>query len=114
MDKEKRKYLRLRENDRITFREVGGVKNESRLNLDISRGGARFISDRFIKPNTVLKMEIAFDGAKKTIHALAAVKWIKAVFEDESYEVGVEFVDIDEPSKAFLKEYLNVRSINHP
>ncbi|MFH1457858.1 MAG: PilZ domain-containing protein [Candidatus Omnitrophota bacterium] len=103
---ERRKFLRLKENDKICFSEIPYSKSERILSLDVSIGGVRFLSNHFIKPQSTLKIEMAFERAKKAINVLAVVKWIKSVYEDERYEVGAEFVDIDKEDARFLNDYV--------
>lgn len=102
---EKRKYARVREDDKISYTEIPFSKTSRMLSLDFSQGGVRFISDHFIKPQSILKIELVLERAKKVIKALAAVKWVKPLYDDEQYEVGVEFLDIDSGELQFLKQY---------
>jgi len=74
---------------------------------DVSVGGIRFFSDHFIKPQSVLKTQIAFECTKKPINAMATVKWIQSVYEDERYELGVEFIGINNEDIQFLNQYLS-------
>jgi hypothetical protein len=107
---EKRKYFRLKEEDEISFSVLPNYKSERMLTQNISTGGVRFISDNFISPQSVLKIEMAFNQAKKVINIIAVVKWIKSIYDDERYEVGAVFIDIDNEDLQFLNRYLNERA----
>jgi len=103
---EQRKYYRLKKKDLISFAVIPNYKSERLLTLDLSVGGLRFISQRFISPESILKVELAFKGVKKSINAIVKAKWTKAIFSDERYEIGAEFVNIRPEDLRFLKRYL--------
>ena len=103
--KNRRKFFRLREDDKILYSEIPHAKSERMLSLDISEGGLRFLSDHFINPGALLKIEMSFERAKKVVDVVATVKWIKTLYEDERYEVGAQFLDIAEADLAFLRRY---------
>ena len=103
---ERRKFVRLREDDLICFSEIPQAKSYRILSLDVSMGGIRFLSDHFINPLSTLKIEMSFEREKKMMAVLAVVRWVKSVYEDERYEVGAEFIDIREEDSRFLHDYL--------
>ena len=41
------------------------------------------------------------------INAVARVAWIREIFDDENFEVGVEFMDISKEDSRFLNEHLS-------
>jgi hypothetical protein len=109
---ERRRYFRLREDDDVSFIEIPHSRNTRESTLDISHGGIRFLSDHFINPRSKLKIQMNFGRQKKAIHAIVIVRWIKSVYQDERYEVGAEFTEINGKDLELLKDHL--RSREHP
>ncbi len=103
---ERRKYFRLQEEDKISYSVVPSPKAERMLTEDVSIGGLRIISDHFISPQSFLRVCLKLNDAQKIINALAQVRWIRAIFDDERYELGIEFIDISKEDMQFLKYYL--------
>lgn len=101
--KERRKFSRLSEFDEITYSIIPQSKSVKRLTLDLSAGGIRLISDGFIPVNSLLKIEIKLKHSDKVITAIAKAAWIKSLFDDEHYEVGIEFKEIKKEDLRFFK-----------
>ena len=77
------------------------------MTQDLSLGGVRFISDNFIPMHAILKLEIKLMDTPKMINAIGRVVWIREIFDDENFEVGVEFMDIDKEYLKFLNGHLS-------
>jgi hypothetical protein len=60
---------------------------------DISVMGAKIQFNYYLPVNTIIKMDFNLKDLYQKITAIGKVIWIKAVYGDESYEVGVQFVD---------------------
>ena len=104
---ERRKFVRIRQQDIVNYTVLSQFKNRRKLTQDLSLGGARFISDNFIPIHAILKLEIKLMDTPKMINAVARVVWIREIFDDENFEVGVEFMDISTEDLAFLNEHLS-------
>lgn len=107
--KERRKFSRITEDDSIGYVLVPNFKSARSLTQDLSIGGIRFFSKSFIPARSVLKVEIKLKYIPRVINALARIMWIREVFENERYEVGVEFIDINKEDSNFLNYYLSRR-----
>ncbi|HQE64921.1 MAG TPA: PilZ domain-containing protein, partial [Candidatus Saccharicenans sp.] len=106
---EKRREKRLDEENKVVLRVLAEDGQEKQsfysFSRDISVGGLRIMTDSPLPVKTKLKIEIALSESKKVISGLAEVRWVKSLFEDEVYEMGLEFIDLDPQSKVFLLEH---------
>ena len=104
---ERRRPPRLEEENEITITIVSGGGNSTKEKIiynhskDISVSGAGIHAHIFLPVNTLLMIEMTLKTLRQMITVIGKVKWIKVVFEDESYEAGVEFVNT--PSEAIHK-----------
>ncbi|PKN96385.1 MAG: hypothetical protein CVU43_20980 [Chloroflexi bacterium HGW-Chloroflexi-5] len=98
--KERRKAERLEEEDEITIMVVSCNKFSPKrkliytLSMDLSESGARMQVNNFLPFRTLLDIKIASKNPPQTITALGKIKWIKSLFADELFEVGLEFVHV--------------------
>ena len=104
---ERRRTPRLEEENEITITIVSGGGNSTKEKIiynhskDISVSGAGIHAHIFLPVKTLLMIEMTLKTLRQMITVIGKVKWIKVVFEDESYEAGVEFVNT--PSEAIHK-----------
>lgn len=113
---EKRQEKRLDEENKVVLHvpSEDGQEKQSfySFSRDISVGGLRIMTDSPFPVKTKLKIEIALSESKKVISGLAEVRWVKSLFEDEVYEMGLEFIELDSQSKVFLLEHIYKRTID--
>lgn len=64
------------------------------------------MTDSPLPVKTRVRLEIAFSDSKKLVSGVAEVRWIKSLFDDEVFEMGLEFVELDPQSKLFLFEHV--------
>jgi c-di-GMP-binding flagellar brake protein YcgR len=96
---ERRRYVRIPENLEISYKVISAEKSPSAYTTkDISQGGIRFLAHDFIPKDSRLKIKLNLCKGCIVIEALVRMVWISKSERGESYEVGVEFVDI--PHKA--------------
>jgi hypothetical protein len=94
---EQRRAMRLTDDNEITVTVVPGkgkyLKEKFFYNYskDVSVSGARINAHIFLPIDTLLMIEMTIKTLRQIITVIGKVKWIKVVFEDESYEAGVEF-----------------------
>jgi len=105
--KERRKFIRIDEQTAVSYSVMPNYKSERKLTQDLSLGGIKFISDHFMPVGSILKIEIRLKHIPKVINAVVKLIWIKAIFNDEQYDVGVEFVHIDREDLEFMHDYLS-------
>lgn len=63
------------------------------LTKDISLGGVNIRTDTFLPVDTVVKMELSLPKMQKIVCIKGKVKWAKSLYENEVFEIGLEFVD---------------------
>lgn len=112
---ERRRADRLREDNEITITIVSGGENTSQAEVlynftkDISVGGARIQTNILLPINALLKINLALKSLRRNIIAFGIVKWNKVITDNESYEIGVEFVDTPEESIKILEDYISCK-----
>jgi uncharacterized protein (TIGR02266 family) len=107
---EKRREKRLSEENKVVLQVVSENENLEEsfysFSRDISVGGLRIMTDSPLPVKTRVKLEIALSDSKKLVSGIAEVRWIKGLFDDEVFEMGLEFVELDPQSKVFLLEHV--------
>jgi hypothetical protein len=109
---EKRKAPRLKEENEVTITVVSGRHNLSKevmynRSKDISVSGTRIQAHLFLPVDTLLKIEITLKNVHQMITVMGKVKWIKIIYDGESYEEGVEFVNTADEAIKKLKDYIS-------
>jgi hypothetical protein len=110
---ERRRAQRLEEQNEITITIVSGGKNPPKEKIiynyskDISVSGSRIQAHIFLPVDSLLKIEMTLKTLRQMITVLGKVKWIKVVFEDESYEAGVELFNTSSEAIKKLTEYIS-------
>lgn len=110
---EKRRAKRLEEESEVTITVVSCWRNAPRGKViydqsrDISASGARIKANIFLPVDTLLKLDLTLKSLNQVITTIGKVKWIKIIYEDESYEAGVEFVNTPDEAIKKLAEYIS-------
>ena len=110
---ERRRAQRLEEENEITITIVSGGENPLKEKIlynhskDISVSGAKIQAHIFLPVDTLLRIEMTLKSLRQMITVIGKVKWIKVVFEDESYEAGVEFFNTPSDVIKKLTEYVS-------
>ena len=111
--KERRKAERIKECNEITVSVIPGETNLPKEKIsynyseDISVSGAKIRGNILLPIDTLLKIDFTLETLKKQITALGKVKWIKIVVEDESYDVGIQFVSSPREATQKLSDYIS-------
>jgi len=103
---ERRKFIRLKSPIDVTYTaaDTGNVYNS--VTKDISADGLRVESHaKDIKESGSVELKLQIYGATNPVHAKGRVVWKKKLsLEDKApYDVGIEFVEIEEDNNTFLK-----------
>jgi hypothetical protein len=110
---EKRRAQRLEEESEITINIVSGGEKPPKEKIlynyskDISVSGARIQAHIFLPVDSLLRIEMTLKTLRQMIIVLGKVKWIKVIFEDESYEAGVELFNTPSEAIKKLTEYIS-------
>ena len=108
--KDNRKFIRIPESAEISYRLIKNIKTSGALSRDISKGGLRFFVSEFIPRESILKIKIGLKKITYSFEATAKVKWIKKRFANESFEIGVEFMEVPQKDLKHLEQY--IKNIN--
>jgi hypothetical protein len=99
MKMDRRKHQRLDEENRVIIRLItegvdsGNHKEIFALTKDISKKGARLLTDVMFSEGTVFKTTVVLSKSKETLQFDSKVKWVKSLHDGKSFEMGVEFTD---------------------
>ncbi|MGA1842263.1 MAG: PilZ domain-containing protein [bacterium] len=104
--KNNRKFIRIPESAEISYRLIKKIKATGALSKDISKGGLRFFVNEFIPKESVLKIKIIIKKIPYSFEVMAKVKWVKKRFANESFEIGVEFIEVPEKDLQHLVRYI--------
>ena len=80
------------------------------ISTDISASGARIQANRFLPVDSLLKLQLTLKDPSQRVTALGRVKWVRSLFADESYEAGLEFVDMAGETTEQLAAYVAHRA----
>ncbi|MBC8357878.1 MAG: PilZ domain-containing protein [Candidatus Aminicenantes bacterium] len=117
---EQRRAKRVREEAQVTITLISkdllpvGKKISYHLTKDISSTGIKIRASAFLPINAVLRIDISFEKPPRVIHAFGKVRWVKSIYADELFEMGIEFVDTSQENIELLKEYIEKAAITIP
>jgi c-di-GMP-binding flagellar brake protein YcgR len=102
----KRKEKRFNEENDVIIQYALNDKSSNHyiginaLTRDISLSGARIISIKTFPIDTILRIQINLSRTKQTIKVDGKVKWVRENTDNDTYEMGIEF--LHEISKTVL------------
>ena len=102
--KERRKFIRLKAHHLLKYRVAGKGEEELSFVRNISAGGALFVAKEDIPCDSTVELEINFPQHPHSIKVVSRVVRSRALKKMGGFEVGVEFVNVDENDKEFLKK----------
>jgi len=109
--KERRKDSRIKEEDKVVIELLSNadLPEQKRvlnaLTKDISPGGVRVMTNVNLPVGTLLRLEIGLARRRKLIQAVGTVRWARSIYEEELFELGVEFTQISPEDKFALLEH---------
>lgn len=109
---EKRKEKRIEEEIKVSIRLLPEDKYQHDKNIlyaltkDISSGGVKIVTDKMLPVDTLLKLELTLTKIRKLVEAKARVRWVNRLYDDDVFEMGLEFVDTPSESVMLLLEYI--------
>jgi c-di-GMP-binding flagellar brake protein YcgR len=107
----RRKESRVNEEDKVVVEILsnsnpsGEVMVFNALTKDISPGGVRVMANRSLPPGTPIRLEIVLPRSRKLIRGKGKISWTRSVYEEELFEMGVEFTQIPLKDKMILLEH---------
>lgn len=109
---EKRQSPRVKTSIPVRYRELRDGAEEvsvGMLTSDVSTGGLRFGTNKFISTACRLMLELDIPTLTKPITALSKVAWIQKANagDDCQYQVGNQFMEITKKDQEMIATYLN-------
>lgn len=110
---EKRKYARLDLQSEINLsvmdvsKERVVAKRMKAAGKDIAVHGIRFITKKRLKKGDIVSMEIFLPNRESPVYVEGEVRWAKKLSKNkEQYEVGINFLTLDEENVLVLLKYV--------
>ena len=105
---EKRKYLRLNNVLEVEYILPNSGRMYTASTKDISAVGLRFIANEKLEKGATLEIKLKLPNVQNAIHASGRVAWSKkaSLENDSPFDVGVEFLKIEEDNKNTFLKYL--------
>jgi c-di-GMP-binding flagellar brake protein YcgR len=108
---ERRQDSRVEEEDKVVIEVLSDpqLPSEKRflnaLTKDISPGGARLMTNVALPNETPVRMEIVLSKRRKLIQVTGKIRWVRSVYAEELFELGIEFTEIAPEDKMILLEH---------
>ena len=109
---ERRHVQRIEQETKVAFSVMSEGESTHRrkvshsLTKNISLNGIMIESDVFIPVGSMLTLDLRLEKNPEVITVVGQVRWIKTLFEDESFAMGLEFVDLPTTGVNALLSYL--------
>ncbi|TAM42441.1 hypothetical protein EPN54_01115 [bacterium] len=94
---------------RVQFRYQfrGQPHFESAVSSDISCGGLRFTSDRFIPVSTTVALEINL--LNRVLRAVGRIAWSTPLPHSYRSQMGIQFVEFDGFQRQYLEDFVDTQ-----
>ena len=105
---EKRRFPRIEGRFPLKYKDLRKTNGESTgsVSKNVSEGGVRFRSDRFISLACRLVVELNLPTLTKPIKAVSKVAWIKKLPVGDDYEIGNQFLEIAREDKNIIQNFV--------
>ena len=111
---DRRSFIRLNTHNLIRYRAVGNGAGLS-FSRNISAGGVLFFCPEELSAGSIVEMEINFPHFPEPIRAVAKVVRVSPNKYTQGFEIGVEFIEVDEEAKNFINQkILSVQTGSEP
>ena len=107
---ERRLFVRIPAQLQIFYKIITDKKEKGFIVKDITSGGLRFYSHKFISKGEIIEIKIRIGKPFYLFKAMVKVIWVAADPQNNRYEVGAKFESISRDSLEKLTSYLD--SIN--
>ena len=97
--RDKRRENRVAEETKVTIRILPQDKYEHDKNVvyaltkDISSGGIKILTDKMLPVDTPLQIELTLTKLRKLVTVKGKVRWVNRLYDDDVFEMGIEFID---------------------
>lgn len=113
---EKRRFARVESRFPLKYRDLKETTQETKgtVSKNVSEGGVRFRSDRFISLATRLVVELNIPAADKPVRAVSKITWIKKLPVGDDYEVGNQFLEISKQDRELIRYFIKKQLESSP
>ena len=104
--KDRRRDIRIVEENKVVVSLMTGEVHPGTptvyysLTRDISMGGVRLMTVAPLEVGSRVRLEITLGRSRKRIRAIAQVRWVRELYGQEVFDVGLQFVGL-EPNAEF-------------
>ncbi|MDD5583760.1 MAG: PilZ domain-containing protein [Candidatus Omnitrophica bacterium] len=104
--KEKRKFTRLQVYHLLKYKIIKKPEEIRTLSFvrNISAGGALFFTQEYIPLESVVDLEMVFPSHEASVTIRAKVVRVNFIKKMEGFEVGVEFLEVDQKVRDFINK----------
>ncbi len=112
LPQERRGDSRVSEEDRISVEILSGENPSAELppinalTKDISPGGVRIMSSVKLEAGTRVRLEIVLSSRRRMITVNGVVRWSRNIYEEDLFEMGVEFAGLSPEDRLNLLEHV--------
>ncbi|MGB2629932.1 MAG: PilZ domain-containing protein [Candidatus Omnitrophota bacterium] len=103
---EKRKFVRLETHHLLKYKLMDRKESLS-FARNVSAGGVRFHAEEYIQPGSTLELTINFPSYPEPVKAVSKVVWVTPMAKLGGFDVGAEFINIEEKARDFIKEKIS-------
>lgn len=110
--KERRKAIRLQAYHLAKYRPASSEKEQAQPILvalkDIGAGGVCLRTEEYLPVSTQIDLRINFPGLDYPISSIAKVVWIRQIGKTKRYEVGAQFINLEESVSKLIDEQVKL------
>ncbi len=107
LSKENRSTPRLDFHSGIRYQLRGKPDFTNAVSSDISCGGLRFTTDRFIPTSVPVMLEI--NVLNRVLRPIGKVAWSMPLAHSDRNQLGIEFIEFGILEKNYLRDFVNMR-----
>ncbi|MBU4305497.1 MAG: PilZ domain-containing protein [Candidatus Omnitrophica bacterium] len=107
---ERRRFLRLNSDCPVQLKQMPQnypVQIHNSISEDISEGGLQLSSFYFYPVHCKLLVELFVSQEAEPIKVVGRVVWVEQMPYQERYKVGIEFSDLNEESRVYLRQVIS-------
>jgi uncharacterized protein (TIGR02266 family) len=107
---DKRREQRVAEETKVAIRILpeDSYKHDKNvvyaLTKDISSGGAKILTDKMLPVDTLVQIELTLAKLRKLVTVKGRVRWVNELYDNDVFEMGLEFIDTPPESVILLLE----------
>ena len=105
---ENRKHTRIEASIPLRYKELRGntYLTKGTLSKNLSEGGTRFNTDKFIPLSAHLMIEMRLPKASRDIKMVSKIAWIKKLPACDDYEIGSNFLAMSAEDETLISNFM--------